>query len=224
MEDRVLVVEVFDGGRMLKDQESAVLKISGSYSPCLCRHSSWVRRSRIGVLITSNDIASEGRRLKAYIQASIRPRQIYRGSPISPAQPITTLNYLIQSMQHEMPQSLEPTVWYNNTYLIASLCALRLFAPIRSYTVARILSLNFSYRGIEAAEVRYFWGTIIAEHPPWFEHITALRRQPPGPRRSRHTPGKGAGGTRAGGWRGMGRVDGVGRSMDYHAGENGGAW
>lgn len=76
-------------------------------------------------------------------------------------------------------QQRQPPLWYNNTYLIASLCALRLFTPLRSHAIAQILNANFGHLALEFDDVRYIWETIAAEHPPWFAHMAALREDDP---------------------------------------------
>ena len=78
-----------------------------------------------------------------------------------------------------MAQPLQPTLWSNNTYLIASLCALRLFTPFCPNAVAHILSANFIHADLECDDVRYIWETIAAEHPPWLEDMAALRDEDP---------------------------------------------
>jgi len=120
-----------------------------------------------------------------------------------------------------------PPLWHNNTYLIASLCALRLFTPLRPRAIARILTANFGHHHLALApdDVRYIWETITAAYPPWFAHMAALRNNDPqvvgvvamllGQELEGNVPVDGEEGD---GWRG------VGRSLDVMLGRRGGAW
>jgi len=73
-----------------------------------------------------------------------------------------------------MPPQPQTPLWHNNTYLILSLCALRLFTPLCSREIARLLSANFTHAALHTHDVRRIWETVTAERPPWFEHMASL--------------------------------------------------